>query len=93
VGVHPYLTIELGGRRIAIDATFPGAPWDGCESKPFACGLGEDRPAGSDPDAEKRQLEAEHCDPAAREPFIEALANSSGPARHPGARQSAASIE
>ncbi len=30
-------------------------------------------PAGVDPDAEKRALEDEHCDPAAREPFIAGL--------------------
>jgi len=28
---------------------------------------------GPIPNAEKRRLEAEHCDPAAREPFIAAL--------------------
>ena len=33
-------------------------------------------PAGADPDAEKRRLEAAHCDPAAREPFIAALARA-----------------
>jgi hypothetical protein len=41
---------------------------------PLACGAGVDHPAGADPDAEKRRLEAEHCDPALREPFIAALA-------------------
>ena len=40
---------------------------------PLACGEGVDHPAGADPDAEKRRLEAEHCDPAVREPFIAAL--------------------
>ncbi len=73
VDVHRYLTAVVDGRRIAIDATFPGEPWDGRSPMPLACGDGEDHPAGADPDAEKRRLEAAHCDPAAREPFIAAL--------------------
>lgn len=73
VDVHRYLEATVEGRRIVIDATFPGKPWDGRSSLPFACGPGEDFPAGDDPDAEKRQLEAEYCDAAVREPFIEAL--------------------
>ncbi len=73
VDVHRYLTAVVAGRRIPIDATFPGEPWDGRSPMPLACGDGADHPAGSDPDAEKRRLEAEHCDPAAREPFIAAL--------------------
>jgi hypothetical protein len=74
VDVHRYLTAVVDGRRIAIDATFPGEPWDGRSPMPLACGEGDDHPAGADPDAEKRRLEAAHCDPAAREPFIAALA-------------------
>ena len=73
VDVHRYLTIELEKGRITIDATFPGAPWDGHSALPLACGSGEDYPAGPDPDADKRQLQEEHCDPAVREPFIDAL--------------------
>lgn len=73
VDVHRYLTIKLGGERIVIDATFPGAPWDGRASLPLACGPGSDYPAGDDPDAEKRELEVQHCDPLVREPFIAAL--------------------
>jgi hypothetical protein len=76
VDVHRYLTAVVAGRRIAIDATFPGGPWDGRSPMQLACGDGADHPAGADPDAEKRRLEAEHCDPAAREPFIAALARS-----------------
>jgi hypothetical protein len=78
VDVHRYLTAIVDGRRIVIDATFPGAPWDGRSSMPLACGLGPDHPAGADPDVEKQRLEAENCDPAIREPFIAALARSSG---------------
>lgn len=73
VDVHRYLTVTLDGERIVIDATFPGAPWDGRSSFPLACGPGSDHPAGGDPDTEKRKLEAQHCDPAVREPFISAL--------------------
>jgi len=36
-------------------------------------GRGEEFPAGRDPDAEKKALEHEHCDPSIREPFIAAL--------------------
>ena len=73
VDVHRYLTIRVDGQRIAIDATFPGPLWDGRSSLPLACGPGDDHPAGEDPDADKRLLEREHCDPAIREPFITAL--------------------
>jgi hypothetical protein len=40
---------------------------------PLACGEGRDHPAGEDPDAEKRALEHQHCDPVLRELFIAAL--------------------
>ena len=73
VDVHRYLTAEIAGRRITIDATFPGPPWDGVSAMPLACGPGTDHPAGSDPDADKRALEARYCDPTVREPFIWAL--------------------
>jgi hypothetical protein len=73
--VHRYLTIVVDGRRINVDATFPGPPWDGRSSMPLSCGPGRDYPAGEDPDAEKRALEERHCDPAIREPFIAALAS------------------
>lgn len=74
--VHRYLTVELDGDRIAIDVTFPsGQRWDGTSSMPIACGPGTDYVAGPDPDGDKRALEAAHCDPAVREPFIAALAS------------------
>jgi hypothetical protein len=73
VDVHRYLTAEVEGERIVIDATFPGPPWDGVSSLPLACGPGEDFPAGPDPDGDKKRLEARYCDPAVREPFIEVL--------------------
>lgn len=78
VDVHRYLTIELEGQRLAVDATFPGgAPWDGCSPMRLACSSGEDIPAGAHPDSDKRGLERRHCDPAVREPFIAALAQIS----------------
>jgi SAM-dependent methyltransferase len=75
VDVHRYLTITLEGQHVEIDATFPGPAWDGRSSLPLACGSGRDYPGGEDPDAEKRALEAQHCDPTIREPFIAALAS------------------
>lgn len=74
IDVHRYLTIKLDGQRLAIDATFPGTPWDGASPMPLACGPGEDIRAGAHPDSDKRELEHRHCDPAIREPFIAALA-------------------
>lgn len=73
VDVHRYLTILLDGQRVAIDATFPGAAWDGGSALLLACGAGDDYPASEDPDADKRTLETKHCDPAIRERFIAAL--------------------
>ena len=72
--VHRFLTVQVGGERIVLDVTFPdGPPWDGAGSMPVACGPGIDRPAGTDPDADKRALETAYCDPVVREPFIAAL--------------------
>jgi hypothetical protein len=73
VDVHRYLKITVGRQRLTIDATFPGEPWDGHSSLQLACGPGRDLPAQRQPDREKRMLEAKHCDPALREPFIAAL--------------------
>jgi hypothetical protein len=78
VDVHRYLLIEVDGRRITLDATFPGGqPWDGRSPLPLACGPGHDVPAGEDPDTDKRALEACYCDPAVREAFIAALSAAS----------------
>jgi hypothetical protein len=73
VDVHRYITVMLNGRRVALDATFRGVAWDGHSSLPLACGPGADYPAEGDPDAEKRTLEEQHCDPTVREPFIAVL--------------------
>ena len=76
--VHRYLVIVLAGREVTIDITFPGdQAWDGHRSMCLACGDGRDFPAGDDPDADKAALEASHCDPQVREPFIAALALAS----------------
>jgi riboflavin synthase len=78
VDVHRYLLIQVEGRQVVLDATFPGGGrWDGRSSLPLACGPGDDVPAGDDPDADKRALEARYCDPVVREPFISALSAAS----------------
>ena len=75
VDVHRYLTAEVAGERIVIDATLPGAkPWDGESPLPLACGAGTDHLAGPDPDSDKRALEDEHCDLAVRKAFLAVLA-------------------
>lgn len=74
IDVHRYLTIKLEGQWLAVDATFPGAPWDGRSPMPLACGPGEDIPADAHPDSDKQALEHRHCNPVIREPFIAALA-------------------
>lgn len=80
--VHRYLTAQVAGRRITVDVTFPGPPWDGRSPLPLACGPGRDVAAGDDPDGEKRMLERQHCDPLAREPFIVALSAASPALAH-----------
>jgi hypothetical protein len=85
VDVHRYLAVVLNEQRVEIDATFPGAAWEGHSSLPLACGSGEDYPAGDDPGMEKRALEDQHCDPTVREPFIAALTHAGvGVARRNG---------
>ena len=73
VDVHRYVTAVIDGRRIPLDVTVPGEPWDGRSPMQPACGPGVDHPAGDDPDADKRALEAAHCDPQVREPYIASL--------------------
>jgi hypothetical protein len=79
VDVHRYLTITLDGRRIELDVTLPGEPWDGRSPLALACGPGRDYPAGADPDADLQALEREHYDALARTPFLEALAAAGAP--------------
>jgi hypothetical protein len=74
VDVHRYLTIAVEGRRIELDASVPGLPWDGRAPLAPVCGSGRDFPAGADPDADMRALENQHCEAHARAPFIAALA-------------------
>ena len=73
VDVHRYLTAVVDGRRLVIDATFPGPAWDGASDMPLSCGPGQDYPSVGDPDEEKRRLEVEHCDLELRERFISLL--------------------
>lgn len=81
VDIHRYLTATVGARRITMDVTFPGLAWNGRSSMPLSCGAGNDHLAGENPDAEKRSLEADHCNPATRELFIAALTRFSGSKR------------
>lgn len=77
--VHRYLTIALEGRRVELDVSVPGRPWDGRSPLALACGPGRDYPAGADPDAELLALERAHCDATARAPFLAALAAAGEP--------------
>jgi|HubBroStandDraft_2_1064218.scaffolds.fasta_scaffold02457_7 hypothetical protein len=77
--VHRYLTIAIEGGRVSLDVTVAGAPWDGRTALVLACGPGEDFPVDTDPDAEMTALEQEHCDVAARAPFLAALAAVGAP--------------
>ncbi len=81
--VHRVYRIDAGAAGRAF-----GPPWDGRSSMPLACGPGDDHPAGADPDADKRTLEARHCDPAVREQFIAALGRSP----HPTSRAAAGAM-
>jgi hypothetical protein len=77
--VHRYLVITIRGRRIPLDATLPGRPWDGRSSLAPVCGPGRDLPAGADPDAELLTLEHEHCDAVSRRPLLAAIAAAGAP--------------
>ena len=80
VDVHRYLAVTLDERRVSLDATAPGALWDGHAELEPACGPGSDFAAGADPDGAMRALERGHCDAAARAPFLAALAQAAAPA-------------
>jgi hypothetical protein len=82
VDVHRYLLVSTEAGRVTLDVTFPGPPWDGRSALPVAAPEGRDYPAGDEPDAEKRRLESEFCDPRVREPFIAALGRSDAQAAH-----------
>ena len=79
VDVHRYLTLVAGGERVSVDATLPGAAWDGRSPMEPVCGAGRDFAVGVDPDAELSVLEAEHCDAAARAALLAALRTASAP--------------
>ena len=79
VDVHRYLAVTLGERRVSLDVTLPGSPWDGRSPLEPVCGPGSDFATGADPDGAMAALERGHCDAAARAPFLAALAASGAP--------------
>jgi hypothetical protein len=79
--VHRYMTITLDGRRIALDATLHGAPWNGRSPLEPVCGPGQDFLAGTDPDADMRALEQLHCECAGRAAFLVAVGAAGAPPR------------
>ncbi len=81
IDVHRYITIALDGRRIALDVTLHGPPWDGRSPLEPACGPGQDFLAGADPDADMRALEQRHCERAGRAPFLVAVGAAGAPPR------------
>jgi hypothetical protein len=70
VDVHRYLLVDLGAGHVALDATTAGDPWDARSPLPPVCGPGTDVIATDDPERERGELEAEHCDAQARAPFL-----------------------
>ncbi len=76
VDVHTYGVLQPVG--VVVDVTLPVGAWDGHSPMPLACMEGQDVPAGSDPGATKAVLVDRHCDHAARERFIAALAAEYG---------------
>jgi hypothetical protein len=77
--VHRYLAVTLGERRVSLDATLPGSPWDGLSPLEPVCGPGSDFATGADPDGAMAALVRGHCDAVARAPFLAALAALGGP--------------
>ena len=73
--VHTYATLQMGGRRVIVDVTFPGVGWDGSSDMSLPCGEGVDIDGGADPWDTKAALVSAHCDPSVRDPFIDALAH------------------
>jgi hypothetical protein len=79
VDVHRYLTLVAEGERVSVDATLPGATWDGRTPMEPVCGAGRDFAVGADPDADMAALERAHCDDSVRAAFLAALAAASSP--------------
>ncbi|HTD07987.1 MAG TPA: hypothetical protein VK680_03765 [Solirubrobacteraceae bacterium] len=76
IDVHRYLSIALEGKRVSLDVTVPGEPWDERSALGPVCAPGRDFLAGADPDAGIEALEGEHCDATARVAFLAALAGA-----------------
>jgi hypothetical protein len=77
--VHRFLTLEVDEERVSVDATVPGAPWDGHSPMEPVCGAGRDFAVRADPDAELSALEAEHCDVVARAALLAVLMTAGAP--------------
>jgi hypothetical protein len=77
VAVHRYLTLVAGGDRVSVDATLPGAAWDGRTSMEPVCGAGRDFLVRENPDQELQALEAKYRDAAAHAAFVRAQAATS----------------
>jgi len=77
VDVHRYLTLVAEGERVSVDATLPGAAWDGRSPMEPACGAGRDFPVAGDADQEMQALEDGHCGGSPRAEFLAACAAAS----------------
>jgi hypothetical protein len=76
VDVHTYMTIDIEGRSVRVDATVAGPVWDGRDDMELACGDGRDVHGGGDPAATKAMLVGRYCDVAERERVILALSSA-----------------
>jgi hypothetical protein len=77
VDVHRYLTLLVEGQRVSVDATLPGAAWDGRTPMEPVCGAGQDFAVGADPDQEMQALDGKYCDAAAHPTFVRSQAATS----------------
>lgn len=71
--VHTYMTAFVDDRRVVIDVTVPGAPWDGHSDMRLACGNGTDVDGGIEPRRTKERLVRRYCDALARDRVIESI--------------------
>jgi hypothetical protein len=76
VDVHTYMTIDIEGRSVRVDATVAGPVWDGRDHMELACGDGRDVDGGDDPAATKAMLVRRYSDVAERERVILALSSA-----------------
>jgi hypothetical protein len=76
VDVHTYMTIDIEGRSVRVDATVAGPVWDGRDHMELACGDERDVDGGDDPAATKAMLVRRYSDVAERERVILALSSA-----------------